>query len=162
MVMKTQGTSLFMVKTSGVGAATVVKIGCPTSINYGGSAADQIETTCLDASDSRTYIQGLKSPGTANFGVDFDVQSASHMDVYAQYRLGGEEGVTQWAIGFSDGTDAPTLDSEGKLQVPTTRSWLVFEGYVSNLPFDFAINSVVKADIPIQVSGDLDVIKKVA
>lgn len=159
MVMKTQGTSLYMVKTVG-GTSSIVKIGCPTSISYGGSAADQIETTCLDASDSRTYIQGLKSPGTANFGIDFDTANASHMDVYAQYNLGGEEGVTEWAIGFSDGTGAPTLNGSGKIQGPSTRSWLIFEGYVSNLPFDFAINSVVKADVPIQVSGQLTVQKK--
>jgi hypothetical protein len=156
--MKTQGTQLYIVYTEG-STAEVVRIGCPTGISYSGAPADQIENTCLDETDAHTYEPGLKNPGTASVSVDFDTANTSHMYVYDQYKAGATA-VTQWAVGFSDGTSAPTLDSDGLLQTTTDRSWVVFSGYVNDLPLDFSLNTLVKSDIPIQISGGVTVIAK--
>lgn len=156
MSMKTQGTQIYMVSTTG-STAEVIRIGCPTAFSYSGAPIDQIENTCLDELQAHTYETGLKNPGTANISVDFDTANATHMAVYDQYKSGE---TTQWAIGFSDGTSAPTLDSSGDLQTGTDRSWVVFSGYVNDLPLDFALNSLVKSDIPVQISGDVTVTAK--
>ncbi|MNG25123.1 hypothetical protein D3C84_1099330 [compost metagenome] len=68
-------------------------------------------------------------------------------------------GITlQWAIGFSDGTAAPTTatDSAGddEFVLPPTRSWLTFEGYMNSYPFTFALNTMVTSTVGIQVSGE--------
>ena len=156
MSMKTQGTQIYMVSTTG-SSTEIIRIGCPTAFSYSGAPIDQIENTCLDQLQAHTYETGLKNPGTANISVDFDTANATHMAVYDQYKSGV---VTQWAIGFSDGTSAPTLDSNGDLQVATDRSWVTFSGYVNDLPLDFALNSLVKSDIPVQISGDVIVTAK--
>jgi hypothetical protein len=65
------------------------------------------------------------------------------------------EGATlDFAIGFSDGTAPPTADTSGfALPLPTSRSYLTFEGFITDLPFDFSLNSVVTSTASIQVSG---------
>ena len=42
--------------------------------------------------------------------------------------------------------------SGNEFNLPTTRSWISFDGYISDLPFDFALNAVVSSNISIQVS----------
>lgn len=152
MSQKTQGTALYVVNTLPSGGPVVVALGCPTNIAYSGAPASQIETTCLSETQARTYRAGLKTPGTATMSVDFDTSVAAHMTVWDLYNQ-PESVTTQWAIGFDDGTDAPTLDSNGLLQLPTTRSWLSFNGYVSDLPLTWALDAVVKSDVPVQISG---------
>lgn len=45
--------------------------------------------------------------------------------------------------------------------LPTTRTWFIFDGYVSDFPFDFAANTVVTTAATIQRSGGSAWIKKV-
>ncbi|MNT93817.1 hypothetical protein D3C72_2353800 [compost metagenome] len=57
----------------------------------------------------------------------------------------------------------PTLNTEGDdFELPTTRTWFVFQGYVADFPFDFAANSVVSTAVSIQRSGGSAWIKKTA
>ena len=67
----------------------------------------------------------------------------------------------KWAVGWADGTSVPTLDSSGDFDLPTDRTWFVFEGYVSDFPFDFAANTVVTTQAAIQRSGGSAWIRKV-
>jgi hypothetical protein len=65
-----------------------------------------------------------------------------------------ESGETRsWIIGFSDGTALPTVDSAGTVTYASTRTFVEFDGYVADLPLDFATNSVVKSTMQIQRSG---------
>lgn len=57
-----------------------------------------------------------------------------------------------WALGWSDGTVAPTPDTAGFDVDPVARSFIYFNGYISDLPFDFALNTVVTSNVSIQVS----------
>ncbi|MDT4860744.1 Phage tail tube, TTP, lambda-like [compost metagenome] len=66
-----------------------------------------------------------------------------------------------WVVGWSDGTAAPTADSSGDFELPTTRTWFVFGGYIADFPFDFQQNSVVATQVSIQRSGGSAWIKKV-
>lgn len=46
--------------------------------------------------------------------------------------------------------------------LPNTRSWITFRGFMNSYPFSFAQNDVVKSNIGIQVSGDPVFIPKAA
>lgn len=126
----------------------VTLIGCVTTISGITAARDQIDTTCLD-STARTYEPGMLNPGNATFGINFEPSDASHVLLHDLYRAGTK---VDWALGWSDGTSVPTLDSNSEFVLPTTRTWLLFNGYISELPFEFAINSVVTSTIGIQIS----------
>lgn len=145
MAKKTQGTELWFIDPTG---DVVTKVGCVTNITGLTAARDQIETTCLE-DQARTYEAGLATPGAAQFGINFDPSDASHVRLHELYVLGT---VLAFALGWSDGTVAPTNDSS-LFVLGATRSWITFDGFVSDLPFDFAQNAVVASTVSVQVSG---------
>jgi hypothetical protein len=144
MAIKTQGTQLYFIDPDNF---AVVQVGCVTTITGLTAARDQIETTCLD-SDARTYEAGMATPGAAQFTVNFDTGDVSHTRLHELYVAGTK---VDWALGWSDGVAPPTSDSTA-FTLPSTRSWIEFNGYISDLPFDFALNAVVTSNISIQVS----------
>jgi hypothetical protein len=145
MAIKTQGTELYFIDPD---TFAVTKVGCVTALTGLTAARDQIETTCLD-STAREYVAGMATPGAAQFTVNFDTADSSHVRLHELYVDGTS---LDWALGWADGTAAPTSDSTA-FTAPTTRSWILFEGFISDLPFDFALNSVVTSNVSIQVSG---------
>lgn len=152
MAIKTQGTQLYFIDPAD---GSLVTVGCVTTINGLTAARDQIETTCLEDS-ARTYEAGMATPGAATFGINFDTSDASHVRMHELYRLGDK---LNWAIGWGDFTPgppaagpAPTVDTNADFNLPATRSWITFNGYISDLPFDFALNTVVTSTVSIQVS----------
>lgn len=149
MSVKTKGTMLYFIAPGETPA--VVKVGAVSSISGVNASRDQIETTDLE-SDAHTYESGLLSPGAATFSIRFDPKDAGHKKLHDLYVSGT---VLKWALGWSDGTAAPTLDTEDDtvFDLPTTRSFLEFDGYVADLPFDFSLNSVVNSSVSVQVSG---------
>jgi hypothetical protein len=153
--VKTQGTQLYTVDPDD---DSILRIVCITSVNGLDSSIDQNETTCLDDT-ARTYEAGLATPGTGTFGVRPNPQEDSHVRLYELKKLGTS---LKWALGWSDGKDiAPTgVDSDGNLILPTTRTWLTFEGFMNAFPFDFAQNSQVESQVGVQISGDPDWIPK--
>lgn len=145
MAKKTQGTELYFIDPDGF---VVTKVGCITAMSGLSAGRDQIETTCLDDT-ARTYESGMATPAAAQFTIQFDPSDSSHVRLHELYVSGT---TLDWALGWSDGTAAPTSDSTA-FDAPATRSWLLFEGYVSDLPFDFGLNAVVQSQVSIQVSG---------
>jgi len=145
MAVKTQGTQLYFIDPD---TFAVTPVGCVTTLTGLTAGRDQIEVTCLD-SDAREYLAGMATPGAAQFTINSDPADVSHVRLHELY----VEGTTlDWAIGWSDGTAAPTSDSTA-FTLPSTRSWITFEGYLSDFPFDFALASAVTSNISIQVSG---------
>ena len=63
MSVKTQKSELFFVDALSSSEAAVMKMVCPTGITGLGGAADQIETTCLDNEEDKSYARGLGNPG---------------------------------------------------------------------------------------------------
>jgi len=150
--VKTQGTDLYTIDPT---TGDLLDVGCITSISGIDETIDQVETTCLN-SDAREYIAGLATPGAASFGLNIDPQNPAHIRLYELKQAGIN---LQWAIGWSDGTAEPTTDTAGFVP-PTSRSWLLFEGFMNSFPFEFALNSVVASTVGIQVSGGQTLIPK--
>lgn len=163
MSILTQGTQVYALTkpASGTGALTVMEVECATAFNPGGSPKEQIEDTCL-SSKERTYKPGLRTPGQASLTVNADPNNASHIRLHQMSEEDGDTTI-KWAVGWSDGTAAPTVNAEGDdFELPENRTWFVFEGYVADFPFDFAANAVVSTAVSIQRSGGSAWIKKVA
>lgn len=152
----TKGTQLYILDPR---TSTITKLDCPKSITGLGESAPQIDTTCLD-STAMEFVPGMPSPNAVTIGLDFDTAKASHLLIYD---LKKEQVVgVQFAIGWSDGVGiAPTgLDSNGFMELPDTRSWLVLDGYVADLPFEFGINSTVQSNFTVQQSGGYTLLPK--
>lgn len=160
MSVLTQGTQIFFIDpafdSSGAG---VREIECATTFSPGGNPADQIEDTCLSAT-TRSYKPGLRTPGQATLGLNADPANESHLRLHELSETDPSP-TLKWAVGWADGTAAPTIDSSGDFDLPTTRTWFIFEGYVSDFPFDFAANTVVTTSATIQRSGGSSWLPKV-
>ena len=154
MAIKTLGTDLFALDPRD---NSLITVGCVTSIDGVDASIEQIETTCLNAGKDRQYMSGMGTPGAATFGINTDTADESHLKLYQIKQLGL---TLKWAIGWGDGPQEadgtivlpPTINS-GDFELPTGRSWLLFQGYLSSFPFNFALNSVVTSSVGIQISG---------
>lgn len=158
--MKTQGTELYAIDPVDF---TVLNVGCFTSLDGIDTSIDQIETTCF-TSKARTYEAGLATPGSASFGINIDTANPAHIRLH-QLKTAGT--TLQWVVGLSDGprdeenlgvppTVEATAGADGvrDFVLPTTRSWIPFDGYMNSFPFTFGLNDVIKSTIGIQVSGE--------
>ncbi|PKM01094.1 MAG: phage tail protein [Gammaproteobacteria bacterium HGW-Gammaproteobacteria-9] len=155
MSILSQGTQVYFKDPED---GTIVAVECVTAFNPGGAPADQIEDTCLE-SNVRTYKRGLRTPGQASLTINADPRNASHIRLHELSEDDTIETI-DWYVGWSDGTDAPTVVAD-EVTLPTTRTWFTFQGYVSDFPMDFASNSVVTTAATIQRSGGSAWIKKV-
>jgi tail tube protein len=156
--LKAQGTDLYVIDPDD---GSVLTVGCPTAINGIDTSVEQNETTCLN-SLARTYEAGLATPGTASFDIYIDPKNASHARLHAM-KIAGTS--LKWAVGWSEspGT-APTAvrDTAGDdyvFDTPTTRSWLLFEGFMNSFPFTSALNAQVTSTVGIQISGEPELIE---
>lgn len=147
MAIETQGTKLYVIDPDD---ESLIEVGCVTSIDGVDTTTEQIETTCLEDT-ARTYTSGLATPGSATFGINTDTSDATHVRLHA-LKVRGD--TLQWVVGWSDGTTDPTVDSAGAFNLPTSRSWLQFSGFMSSYPFSFQQNAVVQSTIGIQISGE--------
>lgn len=147
MAITSQGTKLYVIDPSN---DTVLTVGCPTNIDGIDSTVGQNETTCL-GDTTRTYMAGLATPGAATFTINFDPADASHVRLHA-LKVAGT--TLTWAVGMSDGTAAPTFYTNGDFDLPTSRSWIQFNGFMTSYPFTFALDTPVTSTVGIQVSGD--------
>ena len=161
MSMLTKGTQLYILdpRTTPFGTA-ITKLECPKTITGLSLSTPQIDTTCLD-SEAMEFQPGMPSPGAATVGLDFDTAKSSHMLIED---LSKNQITAQFALGLSDGKDIPPtgVDSQGDFILPATRTWIVFTGYIADLPFDFAINSTVQSNFTVQASGRREIIPKSA
>jgi hypothetical protein len=158
MSILSQGTNVYVLDPND-GTPAVLKIECATSLSPGGDPADQIEDTCLEAFE-RSYKAGLRTPGQATMGINADPDNESHLTLYDLSRQNPAP-VLKFAVGWSDGTDAPTLNAEEDgFELPNTRTWFTFQGYIADFPFDFSQNTLVTTEVSIQRSGNSAWIKK--
>ena len=160
MSVLTQGTQIYFIDPAfDSNGAGVREVECATTFTPGGNPADQIEDTCLSET-TRSYRPGLRTPGQATMGLNADPENDSHVRLHELSETDPSP-ILKWAVGWSDGTAEPTLDSNGDFELPDSRTWFVFEGYVSDFPFDFAANTVVTTQATIQRSGGSAWVRKV-
>lgn len=149
--VRTQGTELFVIDTiNSTDPNTVVKISCPTGITGLGGARDQIEDTCLDATDEKTYQAGLGNPGQVSVPFNMIPRDASHQGLFAWKSDGS---VMKWLICLSEATTDPTADTDGNWVKPTDRTTIEFSAFVSDVNIDLATNDIVKGTLTLQRSG---------
>ena len=146
MAIKTQGTNLYFIDGAAVKTMT-----CPTGITGLGGTRDQIETTCLNATDDKSYVSGLGNPGQISVPFVFTPSDTSHQALLDLHDTGD---VTEWAIGLSDGTAAPTIVS-GALAFGSTRTYASFDAFVADINIDIATNEVVRGTLTLQRSGSV-------
>lgn len=143
--LKAQGTQLYFIDPDD---GTVLEVSCVTSLSGLDATVEEIDTTCL--SDlARTFEAGLANPGTATLGIQFDPEDPSNLRLYELYNT--RENI-QFAVGLSDGVDPPTV-ADDEFVLPASRSWLVYEGYISAFPWDFSLNTMVNNNLSVRVSG---------
>lgn len=150
--MRTSGTELYFLDPDD---CSVVQVGCPTSITGLDSTIEQLETTCLE-STARTYEAGLATPGTASFTLSLNPQDESHIRLLELKAAGTS---LKWVIGFPDDvgtppTGSPDSDDGCEFTLPSSRTWLEFDGFVNSYAFDFSLNALITATVGVQVSGD--------
>ena len=155
MSVLTQGTKVYFIDPD---TGEVMQVVCTTSFSPGGAPAGQIEDTCLEAFE-RSYKPGLRTPGQASLGLNADPEIDSHVRLHELSETNPPP-TLKWAVGWADGTDEPAVDSNGEWDLPDTRTWFLFEGYVSNFPFDFTQNSVVATAMTIQRAGGSQWVRK--
>lgn len=157
MAMKTQGTDLYFLDKTHSGGADILPIGCVTAIGGIEVKRDQLETTCLD-SISRTYDPGMPTPGPANFTINFDMSDDSHLRLLDLWKSGDK---FDMAIGLEDGTAAPTIDTAGDFDLPTSRSFLTFtDVYIINVPMELQLNALITSNVSVQLSSFPTAFKK--
>ena len=150
MAIKTQGTHVYIIDSGAVGGAAVLNIQCAISVEGIGGGRDQIDITCLE-DQGRSFEAGLISPSTVTLNLNFDPKNASHVRLHELYEAGTK---FDMAIGFSDGTAAPTVDEDGLFDLPTSRSFITTsDTYVADFPLSFAQNAVVTSGVTLQLSG---------
>lgn len=142
--VKTQGTQLYFIN-----GGTLKTMTCPTGITGLGGTRDQIEVTCLNATDDKSYVSGLGNPGQVSVPFVFDATAADQKLLYTMHDDGT---VTNWMVGFSDGTTVPTVVS-GQLTMANTRSAVSFDAFVADVQIDVATNEVVRGTLTLQRSG---------
>lgn len=144
-VIKSQGTELYWAS----GPTAVTRVVCATSISGLGGAADQIDTTCLDDTQDRTYVRGLGNPGQVSVGFNIHKGELAHEQLLA-LKASGE--TVSWGIYSSDAATAPT--AVGSVMQPVAgRVSAIFQGYVADINVDIATNDIWKGTITIQRSG---------
>lgn len=147
MAIKTQGTRLYVIDPDD---ESLITVACVLSIDGVDTTNEQVETTCLEDA-ARTYVSGLATPGQASFGLNYDSDESSHTRLH-QLKVAGT--ILNWVIGLSDGSTLPTVDSGGTWDLATTRTWIRFQGFITNYPFSIAQNSVVQSNLSIQINGE--------
>lgn len=143
--LKAQGTQLYFIDPDD---GSVLEVSCVTSLSGLDATVEELDTTCL-RDLARTFEAGLANPGTATLGIQFDPEDASNLRLYELYNT--RENV-QFAIGLSDGVAPPTVEDD-EWVFPGSRSWLVYDGYISAFPWDFSLNTMVTNNLSVRVSG---------
>lgn len=162
MAILSQGSQIYMLAPTSAGSSTFEVLAIPgvTAFSPGGNPADQLDNTTLDNRGSRSFIPGLRTPGQASMTINFDPNEPAHLRMYELSQMNPAP-TLKWALGWSDGTAAPTADAYD-FDLPTDRTWYDFEGYLADVPFDMAANTIVTSAISIQRSGESRLTKKAA
>lgn len=144
-VIKTQGTDLYWAS----GPTAVKRVVCATGITGLGGARDQVDTSCLDNTQDRTFIGGLGNPGQVTVSFNVHKGEVAHEDLLALKASGA---TVSWGIYSSDGVTAPTA-VDSAMQPVADRVSAIFQGYVADINIDIQGNDIWKGSVTIQRSG---------
>ncbi len=120
--IKAQRTQVFAVI-----AGAVVRFSCPKAFTFGEDSFSKIDATCLD-SDTKDYERGLRDPGEGSIQIDLDDENASHLQLIALADSGEK---VEWYVGSSHNQTPPTYEVGTGIDLPETRIWWSFQGYLN-------------------------------
>lgn len=139
MAKITKGSALFMIDPED---SKVYKVAGVTGMDPGVPAAKK---TDIEDWESRLPQPIRTGFDTAEAKITFhaDARTPAHTRLY-ELGTGDEDEapIIQFALGWSDGKEAPTVDEDGNFTLPTTRTWYTFKGWVSSFPLDFTKDAV--------------------
>lgn len=152
--VRTQGTELYVIDASVTSSEEeLYKMACPTGITGLGGPRDQIEDTCLDTTDEKTFQAGLGNPGQVTVPFNMIPRNGSHQALFAWKQSGLN---MKWLVCLSESTTQPTVDTDGNFVKPTDRTTIGFTAFVSDVNIDIATNEIVKGTLLLQRSGSVD------
>lgn len=142
--IKTQGTDLFVVSAPTVAS----KLACITAFGGLGGARNQIDVSCF-SSVEKEFEGGMATPGQITVGGIYD-----ELDTVFTTLVGLKDSgdIVEWCLGGSDSVTAPTV-AAGVITPATARTSITFQGYVADITWDMAADSVWKYSLVIQRSG---------
>lgn len=149
-----KGTQLYAIAASV--SPPVMVVPCITSIDGLSGARQNIDETCFDSIENENAA-GRAQPGQVTIGTIFDTADPTFPELVA-LKDSGEK--IWWAIGGSDGTDPPTLGSDGSPDAPTTRTWIIFQAYVADIAWQIAMNNNWRDTLTLQRSGPWELQRK--
>lgn len=151
MAVLTQGTEIYVLvpKVAAPTEFEVLTINSCITFNPGDESASDIDVTPLSERDTVHNLAGLITPGEAALGLNADPADPVHVRLYGLKRV-----PLKWAMGWSDGTAAPTVNAgDDDFELPPTRTFNVFSGSIATFPFAVEGNSVVKTNLTIKRKG---------
>lgn len=137
------GTSVWILHGT---VPTLTKMGCVKAIVLGDDTTAEINTTCLEDTDTATSEYGLTTPGEGSLSIDTDPKNLSHMTLLS---LAATKEKIHVYLGWSDGVAEPTL-SGSDVELPTSRTWSSFEAIVRKGSPVFAVDAMVNHTIPMK------------
>lgn len=153
MAVLTQGTEVYVLvpKEGTPGELEVLSVESCITFNPGDESASDIDVTPLKERDTTHNIPGLTTPGEATLGLNANPADEVHVRLFGLKRV-----PLKWAMGWSDGTAAPTVAVGGKdFELPPSRTFNVFDGAIATFPFQIEGNNVVKTNITIKRKGTM-------
>lgn len=146
---KTQGLNAYIIESDD----TVTDMGCLFEVDDISSERDDIDTTGLCQTDSKTYIAGLKDPGDTSWTLKYVKGGEAASKVKDLWDSGD---IATFAVGLSQSADAPTIAS-GTITWPSSRTFIHFDGYVSDMPFSFEKEGIVTSEVAIKLTKAHDI-----
>lgn len=125
---------------------TLTKVNCVKTIAFGDDSQTEIDSTCLDETDTKTSEWGLNTPGEGSIGIDTDPENASHMTLV---QAASNKETIEMYVGWSDGTGVPTLTG-AEVTLPSTRTWSSFIAKLRENSPVFDPDSLVNHTIPLK------------
>lgn len=124
----------------------IVRFTCPKNIKFGQDSFGKIDVTCLDA-ESKQYLRGMRDPGEAGIGINYNDENTSHEDLL---KLAEDGTVVQWFIGSNHSAEPPTYTEGSDVTLPKTRNWWSFNGYMNDTaPNDIEVDAAMAYDFTI-------------
>lgn len=135
MSQKAQGTKIAYSagSTSPVSFTNITKV---TNINMGGASRSEIDITDLD-SVAMEYDAGLVDYGNLTFDVNYKPEETTHQQLDSLFASGA---LRFWRITGSDASPKQTA---------------TVAGYIAGFTKQYAVNSVIKAQVTIRCTGAL-------
>lgn len=146
---------MYVVDRTGVAnAATLQKLNMLTGITgVTSGAADDIESTDLDAVTDKTFVKGLMGPAPIPVPFNLDPKDLGHQFLYEMQALGD---LVDCYVGLSDASTAPTLTGTDPAKVlvpPAARTGFTFKAFISEVAIDIATNEIVRGTLTLRRSG---------